>query len=102
MASHRQYNHKRPLSDFCGALCEIQMAGFNPIAVTQLYFEDTFVFSTDVEALNAYKEMEENKARPRYKRVVGWWLGLKDFKESVRIYETMSSFAPIKVKIYWL
>ena len=45
-----KYNHDRPLSDFQDDINKLKASGYNPIAVSQMYFEDTFVFETNEEA----------------------------------------------------
>jgi hypothetical protein len=47
-------NHHRKLEDFSYELEIIRKNGFKPIAVTQMYLEDTFVFKTKKEANNAF------------------------------------------------
>ena len=86
------FNHDRPLSSFEESLEIIRSAGFKPIAVTQMMFEDTFVFETDEEATKAYTLLEIGG------EVCGWWYGREEFLEEVRDYEK----GGVKVLIYWL
>jgi hypothetical protein len=90
------FNHDRPLSDFEKQLDIIKQHGFNPIAVTQLYFEDTFVFKTRKEANLAYKTLE----KPKPSKVVGWWYGIHDFVKEIKEYESEDGAS--KVLIHWL
>ena len=87
------FNHDRPLSSFEDSLEIIRSSGFKPIAVTQMMFEDTFVFETDKESTEAYNLLEVKD-----ETVVGWWYGREDFLEEVRDYEKDG----VKVLIYWL
>lgn len=91
------YNTDRTLDSFENELKLIRDNGFNPIAVTQLYFEDTFVFETFEEAEKAFKTLEENN-----RTVVGFWYDKYDFFDAVRKYEKDYSNDNIRVKIIWL
>jgi hypothetical protein len=98
-----KYNHDRPLEDFQEDINRIKQEGFNPIAVTQMGFEDTFVFETAEEATNAYEKLELNS--PRKSNVIGWWYGKEDFLKVVESYKKDFHFGcdePIEVLIYWL
>ena len=55
----KNYNHNRPLESFQKELKIIKENGFYPIAVTQMYFEDVYVFETSEEAKSAYEYLEE-------------------------------------------
>ena len=75
-------------------LKEIRDAGFNPIAITTMVCEETFVFRSNTEALLAWE-----KFKPE-----GWWYCLSDFDDSREEY--VKEFyggdvdqAPI---VYWL
>lgn len=94
-----KYNHKNTLSDFEESLDKIRKEGFNPIAVSQLYLEYTFVFETDEEATNAYMKLERDKEGNWIGEVVGWWHGKEDFIKEVEKYENEYKS---KVLIYWL
>lgn len=48
-------------------LAKIREKGFNPIAITVMICEETFVFRTDKEAHEAFKVMKTNE---------GWWYGM--------------------------
>jgi hypothetical protein len=52
----------------------LKSAGYHPIAVTSMMFEDTFVFETKDEAKRAYQELEKEK-----KQIQGWFYGWPDF-----------------------
>jgi hypothetical protein len=88
------YNHNRELSDFKEQLDIIKNSGFNPIGVTQMYFEDTFIFKTKKEAKLACKTLE--KCTPS--KVIGWWYSKKNFMKEKELYESEE----IKMLIYWL
>ena len=90
------FNHKRPLSDFYPKIDLIREAGFKPIAVTQMYLEDTFVFETKEEALNAYNTLEIEPPHV----VSGWWYEKNDFLNEVKNYE--NKMPDTKILIYWL
>lgn len=91
------WNTNRELSSFEKDITTIRKHGYKPIAVCQMYFEDTFVFETDEEAKEAFDELEKGN------KVQGWWYGKKDFLKTVEEYETKSSIGEgTKVKIYWL
>ena len=89
-----EYNHNRPLSDFKDYIEVIKAAGFNPIAVTQYYLEDTFIFNTDEEANNAYALLEKEKGLK-----AGWWYPIEEFEKLVEEYERENE---CKVLIHWL
>ena len=95
-----KYNHDRPLSDFQEELTIIRNAGFNPIGVSQLYFEDTFIFETEEESKRAYRRLERDSEGRFLGDVVGWWHGEKDFKDAVRKYESEND-GYSKVRTYW-
>lgn len=88
------YNHDRPLSDFDNQLKILRNHGYNPIAMTQLYFEDTFVFKTLDEATKAYAELEIDK-----ELITGWFYEEDDFIREIKEYEERNAS---KVLIYWL
>lgn len=89
------YNHDRPLSDFENQLDILRSHGYNPIAVTQMYFEDTFVFNTLEESENAYQELEIHK-----ELITGWFYEEDDFIREINLYESQEDAS--KVLIYWL
>jgi hypothetical protein len=90
-----EYNHWNELEDFQEELEIIRDAGFKPIAVSQMFLEDTFVFETDEEAMKAYKQLEDCE-NPK---LAGWWYGKKDFEKSRKEHE---SILGVKVLVYWL
>lgn len=90
------YNHNRPLESFQDDLEVIRQAGFKPIAVTQMYFEDTFVFETEEEANQAFTVLETSQ-----NKVCGWWHGREDFLKSVKGYEEDAGYK-VSVLIHWL
>lgn len=62
---------------------KITEAGFDPILVTRLMFEDTFVFETKDEAQRAYQLLEVEQ-----KIIQGWWYGFDDFLVTLKDYKT--------------
>lgn len=86
-----KYNHYRPLTDF--DLDKIQNKGFKPIGVSQIYFEDVYIFETDEEAKKAYSELEIKGNFQAY------WYSKNDFLKEVLEYEKNSNS---KVLIHWL
>jgi hypothetical protein len=90
-----KYNHNRELSDFQEEINLIKKKGFKPIAVTQMYLEDVFVFETDKEANLAYQALEKCKSP----KVIGWWYGKDVFIKNVEVYQNEYEK---KVKIFWL
>lgn len=86
------YNHNRPLSSFQETIDLLISKNYKPIAVTQMYFEDTIVFETDDEANRAFSELEQNG------KTQAWWYGKDAFKSTVADYELNND----KVLIYWL
>jgi len=96
-----KYNHDRPLSDFDQQLLLIRDAEFKPIAVSQMYFEDTFVFKTPEEAKKAYRMLELDIKGKWIGKVVGWWYGEQDFKKEVEKYEREND-GYSKVLVHWL
>lgn len=78
-------NHKRPLSSFLPMVEKIREAGYNPIMVSQMALEDTFVFETAQEAEEAYRELElETEGEDS---VVGWYYGKANFLKEVNEYQ---------------
>ena len=96
-----KYNHDRPLSDFKRQISLITNGGFKLIAVSQMYFEDTFVFETQEEADRAYKTFEDCGVKKLSQKAVGWWYGKEDFIKEVETYETDNN-GYSKVLIHWL
>ena len=97
-----KFNHNRPLDDFSEVLDKIRSAGFNPIGVTQMYLEDTFIFENKDEAMRAYHTLEQNENGVRNygeNAVMGWYYSKDDFIDAIIEYESeMDS----KVLVYWL
>ncbi len=90
-----EYNHDNDLEDFQEQLEIIRNAGFKPIAVSQMYLEDTFVFETPEEATEAYNQLEDCENG----KLAGWWYGKEEFEKSVKEHE---SNLGVKVLVHWL
>ena len=90
------YNHNRPLSDFQESIDILKAAGYKPIAVSQIYFEDTFIFETDEEAEKAYNKFEHTDCD-----IIGWWYGKDTFLQQVKKYEE-EAHNDVKVLVHWL
>lgn len=89
------------LSDFQSNIDKLKENGFNPIAVSQMYFEDTFVFETEEEAKKAYQQFETDENEKWIGDISGWWYGKEDFIKTVKEYETEND-GYSKVLIHWL
>jgi hypothetical protein len=61
-------------TDTSPSLQIIKEYGFNPIAITSFYLEETFIFRTEKEASAAYKKLEKE-----LHLVSGWWYGERKF-----------------------
>ena len=96
-----RWNHDRPLSDFQDSLNIIEDCGFKPIAVSQMYLEDVFVFETSHEATVAYEHLEKGNNVENKRYLDGWWYGRDDFLREVKAYETDNKGFS-KVLIHWL
>lgn len=89
------YNHNRTLDSFSESIKKLRENGHNPIAVTQMYCEETFIFETDEEAKTALLLFNDSEGKCFY----GWWHGREDFMKVVEEYEFVY---PDKILIYWL
>lgn len=78
-----EYNHERPLSSFQESINLIKSYGFNPIGVSQMYCEDTFIFEKEEEAKSAYLKLEKE-----LKLMQGWFYSKEDFEKEKLAYET--------------
>ena len=96
-----KFNHNRPLSDFQNDINKLKANGYNPIAVSQMYFEDTFVFETKEEATMAYRQFERDEEEKWIGEIVGWWYSKEDFEKTVKEYETEND-GYSKVLTHWL
>jgi len=96
-----KFNHDRMLSDFQSNIDKLKENGFNPIAVSQMYFEDTFVFETEEEAKKAFQQFEIDENEKWIGDISGWWYGKEDFIKTVKEYETEND-GYSKVLIHWL
>ncbi len=90
------YHIDRELSSFEDDINILKEHGFNPIAVTQLMFEETYVFETEEEAIKAHATLENCDNR----LLCGWWYGRDYFMETVNDYEKENP--DCRVKILWL
>lgn len=88
-----EFNHDKELVDFQAAIDIIKHHGFELLAVTQMYFEQVFVFKTDSEAQMAYELLEV-----QLEEVTGWWYEKEEFISEVEQYEKNGSM----VKVFWL
>lgn len=93
------YNHKRPVESFQRSLDIIRSNGFNPIGVSQIMLEDTFIFETDEEAEKAFNLLEK-EGDSSGKKIVGWWYGKESFLEEKKWYE--EQWEDTTVLVYWL
>lgn len=82
MEVQEKFNHNRPLSDFEESINVLRKHGFNPIAASQLFMEDTFVFESKEEATKAYNLLEIEK-----KVLKGWFYSKSAFEKEVVSYE---------------
>lgn len=96
-----KFNHRRPLKSFSKEIEKIKKAGFNLIGVSQMYFEDVFIFETRDEAEKAYHTFENDMFGNYIGKIVGYWHSREDFKEAVRFYEIENN-GNSKVKVHWL
>jgi len=69
------------------SLTLLRSAGFNPIAITIMMCEETFVFETDEEAKKAHEEFEKNKIHGV--NIQGWWYGRNYFNETILEYRNL-------------
>ena len=97
-------NHDRTLSEFQNEIDELKANGFNPIAVSQMYMEDTFVFETKDEATKAYRQFERDENEKWIGKIVGWFYSKDDFLKAVDEYENSEHdyLRGFKVLTYWL
>ncbi len=80
---------------------KLRNAGFNPIGITNMLCEETFIFNTDEEAQKAFEYFEKN---PVGDVIQGWWYGIVEFEFSRQEYvlclcDGIEEDAPA---IYWL
>lgn len=92
-------NHNKDFEFLQDDIYLIVSNGYKPIAVTQIYMEDTFVFETEEEAKRAYHQFEKSESGQRIGEIIGWWYGKEQFLETVKEYEEEYKE---KVLIYWL
>ncbi len=78
--------------------------GFDPIKVTTMMIEYTFVFRTEEEANAGYERFEKNRDETRDPHpVVGWWHGEETFAEAKASYEAEMSQIykePYRIRIF--
>lgn len=98
-----KYNHDRPLEDFEEQIKILRESGFNPIGVSQMYFEDTFIFKTAKEAKEAYHVLERTEDDLWIGECVGWYYSKRDFMKEVKDYEKkIGDEEPVRVLVHWL
>ncbi len=95
-----QFNHDREIIEFQNNIDLLKSKGYNVIAVTQMCFEDVYVFETNEEATKAYNKFERDEDGDWIGEIVGWWYGKDEFIQSVKEYET--DFSESNVLIHWL
>jgi len=79
------------------SIATLKQFGFNPIAITTMLFEETFVFETEEEALRAHDEFEHH---PKHGIVIqGWWYDRIGFQKALEDYGL--KFKTIHA-IYWI
>lgn len=79
------------------SLTVLRENGFNPIAITSSYLEETFLFLTKKEASAAYKKLEKE-----LNLISGWWYSVKDFQKELREVTKEGEFYECgHPKIYW-
>lgn len=81
-------------TDTSVSLETIRLNGFNPIAITQMMLEETFVFNTLQEANQAFEKLEKE-----LNLVSGFWFSMVDFEIAYNEYITDMNYSP---KIYYL
>jgi hypothetical protein len=75
----------------------IRSKGFNPIGVSVMMFEDTFVFETIEEAKQAGKVCE-GASLPN-DRLAGWWYGKEEIPGTIDDYEKSFKKRPM---VFWI
>lgn len=78
----------------------IQAAGFKPIAITIMLVEETFVFQTEQESIDAFNHF---KHHPEFSNE-GWWYSNKQFVKAWNKYkrEFYGNIEDKMPKIYYL
>lgn len=74
-----KYNHNRPLASFEDVLAIVKQHGFKPIAVSQIYMEDAFIFETEQESKLAYNTLKNI--------VEAWWYSKENFTKACDDYK---------------
>lgn len=92
-------NHNKKLEHFQEDLDILISNGYKPIAVSQVYMEDTFVFETEEEAKRAYHQFERSESGKFMDLCCGWWYGKERFLKTVKQYEEEYNE---EILIYWL
>lgn len=60
--------------------------GYKLIGYTQMYFEETYVFETEEDAIKAYNEFEQTTDGDWIGNIVGWWLSLEQYDNNIKEY----------------
>lgn len=86
------------LENFEESLNIIRENGFEPIGVTTICLEFTFIFKTQKEAIEAYNLLEIEKGE-----VCGWWYGKENFTIAKVNYEKDMSeiYDDFELKVIW-
>ncbi len=87
-----EYAHITPLSEFQPTIDKLKSLGFNPIAATVLFCEDTYVFETKDEVDKACEAVPE--------LCFGWVYDGRSFLEAVK--EREEHLDGKKIFIHWL
>lgn len=85
------------LNRFKRGLRIIKSYGFNPIGVSVMICEETYIFNSDDEACAAH-ELLEGMLNRNY-GVDGWWYGKDAFFEASEEYEKEMGYKP---EVIWL
>lgn len=73
----------------------LKSLGYNPIGVSQMLFEDTFVFETEEEAKKAYEHAEVE-----LKMIQGWFYSKEGYSKAVEDYKERLKMNP--PEIVWI
>ena len=79
--------------------------GFNPIAATKIFFEYTYIFETDEEALSAYEQFEKKyQGMGCIDRddncIIAFWYGIDNFHKTLK--DTMKERSYKELEVIYL